>query len=92
MKKNHIYVENLNKCDKNSGTILLEKIINIAKELKYKNIKLSDASTISFDSRRRTTDQKNCNFPLSYWHILSKGKSWYNSLGFISNNYSAIRS
>lgn len=76
--KNKINISLLLSCDKFTGTQILRNIICIANELNIIDIILADASSILFDK---------CYFYLSPLFILLKGQSWYNSLGFVYENY-----
>lgn len=78
--EDHIYIISLNKCGVNSGTYLLGKIDILAGLMpKIKYIELRDGSTININ---------NVDIDLAFLKILTKGKSWYNSLGYVSSNYS----
>jgi hypothetical protein len=75
--KDHIFIDSLDKCGSHSGTSLLEKIDELV--MKMPNIKyteLKDGAEIYDDKIR-----------LAFLKILSKGQSWYNSLGYFSSNY-----
>jgi hypothetical protein len=78
-----IEIENLSRCITNSriqsGTKILNNIINIGKELKIKFITLTDASFIY--------ENTNCEIDLAYYMILLYGESWYNRFGFKSQYY-----
>ena len=75
--EDYIYIDTLNRCGNNSGTYLLKKIDDLAALIpNIKYIGLKDGSTIYND-----------NINLQFLKILAKGKSWYNSLGYISDNY-----
>lgn len=77
---NKISINALNKCKINNstGSIILNKIILIAKELKIKSIVLIDAAMIK---------NNGCEFRLSYYYILLHGYSFYNKFGFYSFNF-----
>jgi hypothetical protein len=78
----HIYCKYLNKCGNNSGNMMLKKLDEIPTVMpNVKYIKLIDESTIIFKFREIEI------IPLSILKILSSGKSWYNSYGYISENY-----
>lgn len=75
--EDYIYIDNLNRCGTNSGTYLLKKIDDLAALMpNIKYIGLKDGSSIY--------DEK---INLQFLKILAKGQSWYNSLGYISDNY-----
>ena len=82
---NFINVDLLNKC-KNiaTGSEILEKIKTIGKKLKCKYIKLIDGSAIVFEIKN---SEKYYIISLAYLKILIDGQSWYNKMGFISNNF-----
>jgi hypothetical protein len=75
----HIYVNLLTKCNNESSALQLKLIEQFANEMESINyIKLADASTIII-----------CGQPidLAIFKILLSGVSWYNSLGYVSENY-----
>jgi len=81
----HIVIQNLNKCDNNSGTNLLLKIDELVKKIsevkkipEIKYIELFDGSTISLN---------NIEIDLAFFKILTTGQSWYNCFGYVSNSY-----
>jgi predicted metal-binding protein len=74
-----ITIYTISKCGERSGTSILEKIIQIAKQLNKSTVNLADASTI--------TISKGCKYDLSFYKILLTGQSWYNKFGFISENH-----
>ena len=77
---NTIAIALLNKCDVGecSGKILVERIEKFVSKLKrIKTITLHDASTVFLCD---------IEIKLSYLKILTKGKSWYNSLNYVSCN------
>jgi hypothetical protein len=70
-----IYINSLKKCNK-TGKTVIQDIENFAKEKKIKTIKLSDDSHIVLCGHR---------ISLAFLNILSKNKSWYNSLGYFTD-------
>lgn len=79
--EDHIYIERLGRCEL-KGSETLNIIEQIAKQLENINyISLEDDSTLKIFA------------PINIWinlyiyKILTKGKSWYNSLGYYSDNY-----
>lgn len=74
--KMHLY--KLKKCSI-SGTEFLLKMDELAEKLNIKSITLTDESSIEFGRGRSIN--------LALLNILSTGKSWYNSKGYISTNY-----
>lgn len=79
IKNDHIYIKSLNRCGDIYGTTLLNKIFNLAQELQnIQNIQLYDESYIL-----------KCNkiISLATIKILITGQSWYNKLGYKSENY-----
>jgi len=91
---NKINLSYLSKCDVTSGSEVLLKIIDLAKELKIKYINLQDASVIKIENKY--VDPKNpkkvrtieCEYNLSKYSILINGISWYNKYKFFSDNHS----
>jgi len=88
-KSNSIYIDyifapcnnNLEQQDVNlTGTQMLRKIINIANELKIKNIGLQD------ESEKRIN---NCSHEIdfAYLNIMLRGQSWYNTMGFVYKGF-----
>ena len=73
----YIKIEQINKCNY-SGTQILENIEFLAKgtSSSIKSIKLDDASNVMINKKLKIS--------LKYLYILSKGESWYNSLGYYS--------
>jgi hypothetical protein len=74
-----ITIYTLSKCGERSGTSILEKIIQIARQLNKPTVDLADASTI--------TISEGCKYDLSFYKILLTGQSWYNKFGFVSENH-----
>lgn len=75
-----IYVELLDRCNNNSGTNLLKLVEQFSKTIpKIEYIELVDKSKIT----------TSCGFSvdLAVLKILTTGMSWYNSLGYISDDY-----
>jgi hypothetical protein len=76
--KDYIYITSLNKCGI-TGSNSLKKVEEVAKLLpNIKSINLMDASTIN---------KCGVELDLAIIKILTKGQSWYNSLGYYSDNY-----
>jgi len=75
----HIAIHILSKCGINSGTSLLQKIDELAKQIPgIKYIELFDVSTILLN---------NIKIDLAFYKILTTGQSWYNCFGYVSDNY-----
>lgn len=75
-----IEIVTLAKCGNNSGTKLLQLVEQLAYLMpNVTYLKLLDAATLEFQ------DYKKLN--LAFFKILTKGESWYNSLGYYSDNY-----
>jgi hypothetical protein len=76
-----IYIDELNKCSL-SGSKILENLEllcdSFAKEIEY--IEFSDASNVNL------FNNESYSIELSTLRILSRGESWYNSLGYYSND------
>jgi len=75
-----IHIENLNKCGPYTGTDMMFRVINYAKETKIPKLELMDKS------KKFICDGA---INLAYLNILTTGQSWYNSKGFISNKTNA---
>lgn len=74
----HIFIDVLQKCGK-SGTDSLDKVYKLAQMIPtVKYIGLEDVSGL---------DSCDYNINLAMIKILTKGESWYNSLGYVSDNY-----
>jgi len=69
----------IQKCGHLRGTEIIELIENISKKLNISRITLLDASNIEIRNR--------CSFDLAIISILSSGMSWYNKLGYISDEH-----
>jgi hypothetical protein len=75
----HIYVNLLTKCNNESSALQLKLIEQFANEMESINyIKLEDASHIIICGQ---------SIDLAIFKILLSGVSWYNSLGYVSENY-----
>jgi len=75
--QDHILIDSLHKCGTHSGTSLLKKIDDLVMKMpQIEYIELKDGAEIYDDKIR-----------LAFLKILSKGQSWYNSLGYFSSNY-----
>jgi hypothetical protein len=78
-RPHNIDIYTLNKCGRNiTGTILLEKINILAQKLNIESISVLDTSNIL---------ECSIQISLSTIKILTKGESWYNSLGYKSTHY-----
>lgn len=73
---NNIRMSYISRCGEISGTEILNKIINIGREINANFISLVDASLLYQDT--------DCEFDLAHYMILLNGQSWYNRFGFIS--------
>ena len=82
IKEKTLYIDHLNKCNEKSGKENLDNIINYGKYLKSHNI----IDKIELEDESRIQIRK-YSFSLSLLSILSSGISWYNSFGFISENF-----
>jgi hypothetical protein len=82
IEKDLIEVDSLSKCDSGSGTELLYKVEQFAREIGIFKITLLDASTITTPCANRVS--------LQMLSILTTGKSWYNKLGYICENQDNI--
>jgi hypothetical protein len=72
---NNIRISYISRCGEISGTEILNKIINIGREINANFISLVDASLLNQDT--------DCEFDLAHYMILLNGQSWYNRFGFI---------
>lgn len=77
---NIITIDSLDKCGNNNGNKLLNMIEQFANKINISKIKLLDGSHIYFCNERYKIS-------LSMLSILSSGKSWYNNLGYLSDNF-----
>lgn len=73
-----IVINELHKCGF-TGTELLERIELLAQDKNISTILLDDQSSVNFGDYK---------FDLATLSIITKGRSWYNSLGYYSNNHS----
>lgn len=81
VKTNTLHVNLISKCSI-SGSVFLEKINELANLLKLNSIILEDKSNLIF-----ICGIKKLKIELPLLYILSTGKSWYNSKGYVSSNY-----
>ena len=65
----------LRRCPGHSGTSILQRIIEIGRELSLDSIELEDLSMVG------------CDYPLYTLSILQHGETWYHRMGFRSDNY-----
>lgn len=78
-----LYIKYLSKCDIN-GTESLRRIEKVAKNIPYISlIWFTDGSQIELGDY---------GFDLATLKIITKGESWYNSLGYVSDNYEIEKS
>ncbi len=77
-----VYVTDIAKTAVISGREILLAIKNFAQEIGFLRVGLEDVSAIEIICPYRTFD-----FSLATLKILTKGQSWYNSLGFESPNH-----
>jgi hypothetical protein len=86
--KKNLYIDQLDQCDSNTGSINLNNIKEYAKYLKGINaidkITLQDESEIIIEP-----NDSNMELRIDLWllSILCKGISWYNSFGFVSTEF-----
>ena len=86
--KKNLYIDLLDRCDSNAGSINLNKIIDYAKYLKH--INLVDKITLQDESKiiiEPNDDNMELHIDLWLLSILCKGISWYNSFGFVSTEF-----
>jgi hypothetical protein len=82
IKEDLIYVDWLNNCESGTGTTILQKVEQFAREIGIFKITLEDASQINTPCHNRVS--------LEILSILTTGKSWYNKLGYICENQDEI--
>jgi hypothetical protein len=82
IKEDLIYVDWLNHCESGTGTTLLHKVEQFAREIGIFKITLEDASQINTPCHNGVS--------LEMISILTAGKSWYNKLGYICENQDEI--
>ena len=75
-EENALFLDFLFRCNGNTGSIILNKIIEYGKYLK--KIKLEDDSSIKIGNKK---------FSLSLLSILCTGSSWFNKFGFESDQF-----
>lgn len=78
----YLYVYNIEKYDNYSGTKIMKKVIELAKALSVKYIELCDYAMFNLG------DYQDISIALAPFHIITTGMSWYNKLGFKSDNTS----
>lgn len=80
VKEDSLHIVFLSRQGSYSGTHILECLEFLVKATsdKIKYLDLNDDSFVKWRGNK---------FNLAYFHILCKGKSWYNSLGFFQHNY-----
>jgi len=75
-KRTHnMMLYSLRRCPGHSGTSILQRIIEIGRELSLDSIELEDLSMVG------------CDYPLYTLSILQHGETWYHRIGFRSDNY-----
>ena len=77
---NIITIDSLDKCGNNNGNKLLNMIEQFANKINISKLKLLDGSHIYSCNERYKIS-------LSMLAIFSSGKSWYNNLGYLSDNF-----
>ena len=73
----------IKKCIDLSGNQIIELVENIARELNIFKITLDDVSQLNIINEH----ENKCTFDLALISILTSGMSWYNKLGYRSNNF-----
>lgn len=75
-KRTHkMMLYSLRRCPGHSGTSILQRIIEIGRELSLDSIELEDLSMVG------------CDYPLYTLSILQHGETWYHRMGFRSDDY-----
>ncbi len=77
-------IDMLYKCKDTNGTLILKKMVDIARDLGMETVSLMDGSTTYF---MNDMDNRACGVSLWALHILIHGESWYNQQGFKSLTY-----
>ena len=80
-----LYVLQLKKCPDSSGSMIMKKLENVAKEMHLEHIDLADGQSLEFECGRK----KGLSVLIKYINILADGESWYNKLGYKSNSHDA---
>uniref|UniRef100_A0A6C0KUJ2 Uncharacterized protein n=1 Tax=viral metagenome TaxID=1070528 RepID=A0A6C0KUJ2_9ZZZZ len=80
LEDNELHVELLTSCDPITGTQILDRFIQIARNLRLRYVTLDDASTIYFPSSAYSNQK--CGVSLAMLEILQSGQSWYQRKGF----------
>lgn len=88
---NYLYISELKKSQTMSGTQILEMVELICTyvnqfDKKIRQIRLED------DSRLEICEKYFLSIKLSFFRILAKGESWYNSKGYYQENYQEEKS
>lgn len=76
----YLYVYNIEKYNNKSGTTIMKKVIELGQKLNVKYIELCDYAMFNLG------DYKDLSVVLASFHIITTGSSWYNKLGFKSDN------
>ena len=76
----YLYVYHIEKYKNFSGTTIMKKVIELGKKLKVRYIELCDYAMFNLG------DYKDLSISLAPFHIITTGSSWYNKLGFKSDN------
>ncbi len=63
---------------------MLDRFINLARIMKLTSVVLYDESEAYFHPS--TYGRNDCHLPLAYLRTLMRGKSWYQSRGFVTNH------
>jgi hypothetical protein len=85
----HMSIGRLTSCSPLGGAEMIQRYILLARRLGLQSIHLDDNSEVYFP-RSRYGDNR-CKIDLPTLRILLKGKSWYESLGFVSTTTDAER-
>jgi hypothetical protein len=84
IKEDSIYVDRLNRCTSGSGTTILQKVEQVAREIGIFKIILMDSSKINTPCGEKVS--------LQILSLLTSGKTWYNKLGYICENQDELDS
>lgn len=88
-KDGRMHIDRLTSCKPLSGPEMIGRYIRLARQLGLRSITLDDESEVYFP-RSRYGDER-CAVYLPILRILQKGKSWYESLGFVASTSEAER-
>lgn len=83
LEQKEMHIEILTSCDKVTGTMMLDRFIEIARRLNLSYITLDDLSNVYYPKSAYSNEK--CGVSLSMIEILQSGQSWYQRKGFNTN-------